>query len=217
MNERYDTLIVGSGAGGSAAAYALAHAGRRVLLLEKGRELPRDGSTLDVDKVIRQGIFKSKEHWLDKNGRTFEPEEYFNLGGKTKWYGAALARFEPHEFEAERGRWLRKRFLWYAAVVIGFSLLATTVSLVGMLIVSKALVPRALIWSTMGGLGVTLIGTVLYAIGFFKVYTRQYTRDELLRLVVRLILAAGLLGQAGNILNVELTRPLARRAYSSML
>ncbi len=101
MNEQYDTLIVGSGAGGSAAAYALAHAGRRVLLLEKGQELPRDGSTLDVDKVIRQGIFKSKEHWLDKNGRTFEPEEYFNLGGKTKWYGAALARFEPHEFEAE--------------------------------------------------------------------------------------------------------------------
>lgn len=40
MNERYDILIVGSGAGGSAAAYALARAGRRVLLLEKGRELP---------------------------------------------------------------------------------------------------------------------------------------------------------------------------------
>ena len=101
MNECYDVLIVGSGAGGSAAAYRLANAGRRVLLLEKGRELPRDGSTLDVDKVIRQGIFKSKERWFDKNGQTFEPEEYFNLGGKTKWYGAALARFEPHEFEAE--------------------------------------------------------------------------------------------------------------------
>jgi len=97
----FDALIVGSGAGGSAAAYALARGGRRVLLLEKGRELPRDGSTLDVDKVIRQGIFKSKEPWLDRNGRIFEPEEYFNLGGKTKWYGAALARFEPHEFEAE--------------------------------------------------------------------------------------------------------------------
>jgi choline dehydrogenase-like flavoprotein len=101
MNERYQDIIIGSGAGGSAAAYALARGGRRVLLLEKGRELPRDGSTLDVDKVIRQGIFKSKEHWLDRNGRTFEPEEYFNLGGKTKWYGAALARFEPHEFEAD--------------------------------------------------------------------------------------------------------------------
>jgi len=101
MNDHCDVLIIGSGAGGSAAAYALAHAGRRVLLLEKGRELPRDGSTLDVDKVIRQGIFKSKEKWLDRRGRTFMPEEYFNLGGKTKWYGAAVARFEPHEFEAE--------------------------------------------------------------------------------------------------------------------
>jgi choline dehydrogenase-like flavoprotein len=62
MNERYDYIIIGSGAGGSAAAYATwRNAGRRVLLLEKGPELPRDGSTLDVDKVIRQGIFKSKE------------------------------------------------------------------------------------------------------------------------------------------------------------
>ncbi|MCC8987657.1 MAG: NAD(P)-binding protein [Candidatus Contendobacter sp.] len=32
MNERYDSIIVGSGAGGSAAAYQLARAGRRVLL-----------------------------------------------------------------------------------------------------------------------------------------------------------------------------------------
>jgi choline dehydrogenase-like flavoprotein len=98
---QYDILIIGSGAGGSAAAYALARAGWQVLLLEKGLELLRDGSTLDVDKVIRQGLFKSKEPWLDRNGESFAPEEYFNLGGKTKWYGAALARFEPHEFEAD--------------------------------------------------------------------------------------------------------------------
>ena len=29
------------------------------------------------------------------------PEEHFNLGGKTKWYGAALLRFAAHEFEAD--------------------------------------------------------------------------------------------------------------------
>ena len=34
-------------------------------------------------------------------GRRTVPEEHFNLGGKTKWYGAALLRFAPHEFEAD--------------------------------------------------------------------------------------------------------------------
>jgi choline dehydrogenase-like flavoprotein len=97
----YDAIIIGSGAGGSAAAYRLAKAGKQVLLLEKGQELPKDGSTLDYHKVIDQGVFKSKEPWLNKQGKPFVPEEYFNLGGKTKWYGAALLRFDPTEFEAD--------------------------------------------------------------------------------------------------------------------
>ena len=101
MDNRYDYIIVGSGAGGCAAAYRLVKAGKQVLLIEKGEELPADGSTLDLQKVIRQGVFKSKEPWLDRHGRQFVPEEYFNLGGKTKWYGAALLRYGAHEFDAE--------------------------------------------------------------------------------------------------------------------
>lgn len=97
----YDTIIVGSGAGGSAAAYRLTQRGCKVLLLEKGRVLPSDGTTLNLDQVIRQGLFKSKEPWLDRNGNVFMPEEYFNLGGKTKWYGAALLRFGVDEFKAD--------------------------------------------------------------------------------------------------------------------
>lgn len=97
----YDYIIIGSGAGGSAAAYRMAKAGKQVLLLEKGQELPKDGSTQDFHKVINEGVFKSKEPWLNKQGKLFVPEEYFNLGGKTKWYGAALLRFDPTEFEAD--------------------------------------------------------------------------------------------------------------------
>jgi choline dehydrogenase-like flavoprotein len=94
----YDAIVVGSGAGGSAATWRLVRAGLRVLLVEKGSALPRDGSTLDVARVIHQGSFRSQEQWRRADGRTVVPEEYFNLGGKTKWYGAALLRFGEREF-----------------------------------------------------------------------------------------------------------------------
>jgi len=97
----YDYIIIGSGAGGCAAAYRLTLAGKRVLLVEKGGALPTDGSTLDFNQVIKKGAFKARETWLDRKGRQFAPEEYFNLGGKTKWYGAALLRYCREEFEAD--------------------------------------------------------------------------------------------------------------------
>ena len=101
MPDDNDVIIVGSGAGGSAAAYRLIKAGKRVLLLEKGGFLPRDGSTLDVKTVFRSGRFKNQEPWVDGHGKPFVPGEFYNVGGKTKWYGAALLRFSPHEFEAD--------------------------------------------------------------------------------------------------------------------
>jgi choline dehydrogenase-like flavoprotein len=102
MPSSFDNIIVGSGAGGSAAAYALANNGESVLLLERGPSLPKDGSTLSVDKVMRNHDFTSAESWQDKDGNPFTPNEFFNLGGKTKWYGAALLRFAEHEFAADR-------------------------------------------------------------------------------------------------------------------
>jgi choline dehydrogenase-like flavoprotein len=104
MNTDFDCIIVGSGAGGAAAAWQLARAGQRVLLLEKGDELPQDGSTLDVETVFRQGRFTNHEAWRDGHGRQVVPGEYFNLGGKTKWYGAALLRFGADEFSADAAR-----------------------------------------------------------------------------------------------------------------
>ncbi len=97
----YDAIIVGSGAGGAAAAYRLVQGGLRVLLLEKGAHLPRDGTTLDTQRVVLDNEFLSRETWTDEAGRLLAPEEHFNVGGKTKWYGAALARFAAAEFEAD--------------------------------------------------------------------------------------------------------------------
>lgn len=96
-----DAIVIGSGAGGAAAANRLVEAGLRVLLCEKGDELPADGSTLDVDRVMRRGEFLSREDWRDGQGRRIRPEEHFNVGGKTRWYGAALFRFSPREFNPD--------------------------------------------------------------------------------------------------------------------
>jgi len=96
-----DAIVIGSGAGGAAAAYRMVAAGMRVLQLEKGGYLPADGSTLDVERVVRRGEFLAREPWMDGRGARVVPEEHFNVGGKTRWYGAALLRFSKAEFAAE--------------------------------------------------------------------------------------------------------------------
>lgn len=98
MSDCADAAIIGSGAGGAAAAHRLAEAGLKVLLIEKGAVLPADGSTLDARIVLREGRFSNREPWTDRHGKPFVPGEFYNLGGKTKWYGAALLRFAPEEF-----------------------------------------------------------------------------------------------------------------------
>jgi choline dehydrogenase-like flavoprotein len=41
--------------------------------------------------------------WRTPDGQTLTPKEYFNIGGKTKWSGAALVRFQRDEFDADSG------------------------------------------------------------------------------------------------------------------
>jgi choline dehydrogenase-like flavoprotein len=69
--------------------------------LEKGPELPADGSTQDARAVLRERRFSNREAWADRHDKPFVPSEFYNLGGKTKWYGAALPRFGRDEFAAD--------------------------------------------------------------------------------------------------------------------
>src|SRR2546429_9438352 len=98
---QYDAIVIGSGAGGAAAAYRLVSGGMRVLLLEKGGHLPSDGTTLVVRRAVHDGQYLSREPCLHGHGHPLTPVEHFNLGGKTKRHGAALLPFSARVMTPE--------------------------------------------------------------------------------------------------------------------
>ncbi len=54
LREHYDVIVVGSGYGGSIAACRLSRAGRRVALLERGRELHPGEYPATIEEARRQ-------------------------------------------------------------------------------------------------------------------------------------------------------------------
>jgi choline dehydrogenase-like flavoprotein len=98
MSENYDVIIVGSGAGGGTLAHALAGSGKRILLLERGDFLPREMDNWDPKPVFVDGKYISKDTWFDRDGKSFQPQVHYFVGGATKLYGAALYRLRPQDF-----------------------------------------------------------------------------------------------------------------------
>jgi len=98
MTERYDVVIVGTGAGGGTLARALADSGRQILLLERGDFLPRELDNWDSKQVFVDGKYISPDTWYDSAGKPFQPQVHYVVGGATKMYGAALYRLRPADF-----------------------------------------------------------------------------------------------------------------------
>jgi choline dehydrogenase-like flavoprotein len=98
MSENYDVIIIGSGAGGGTLAHALAQSGKRILLLERGDFLPREMDNWDPKPVFVDGKYISKDTWFDRDGKPFQPQVHYFVGGATKMYGAALYRLRPTDF-----------------------------------------------------------------------------------------------------------------------
>ena len=94
----YDVIIIGSGAGGGTLAYKLVPSGKRILLLERGDFVPREKDNWDGRSVNVQGKYQAKEVWLDKDGKDLHPHTNYNVGGNTKFYGAALFRLRREDF-----------------------------------------------------------------------------------------------------------------------
>lgn len=115
MHNDYDVIIVGAGAAGGTAAGVLAEAGKRVLLLERGRglsfaQVPRDhlrnhrlaayghntGPDLDGNpRVWVDGA--GKEHVVRPNEGAYQ-NNAMTVGGGTRVYGAQAWRFMPRDF-----------------------------------------------------------------------------------------------------------------------
>jgi choline dehydrogenase-like flavoprotein len=56
MAERYDVLIIGSGAGGGTLANRLAPTGKKILILERGDWLPREARNWSVEEVVTRHL-----------------------------------------------------------------------------------------------------------------------------------------------------------------
>lgn len=96
--EKYDIIIIGTGAGGGTLAWQLAPTGKKILLLERGDYVPREKENWSSEAVFMDGRYTAKEDWYDKDDKVFHPGIHYCVGGNTKFYGAALLRFRAEDF-----------------------------------------------------------------------------------------------------------------------
>jgi choline dehydrogenase-like flavoprotein len=97
-DDRYDVIIIGTGAGGGTLAYRLAPSGKRILLLERGGYLPREPENWDSKQVFGKERYVTRETWYDRDGEAFRPHAQYYVGGNTKFYGAILFRMRERDF-----------------------------------------------------------------------------------------------------------------------
>jgi choline dehydrogenase-like flavoprotein len=102
--DSFDVIIIGTGAGGGTLARHLAPSGKRILLLERGDWLPREPSNWSAHDVFADNRYVSPDTWYDAEGKSFQPQIHYFVGGATKLYGAALYRLRQEDFGELRHR-----------------------------------------------------------------------------------------------------------------
>ena len=98
VSDSYDVIVIGSGAGGGTLVHRLAPSGKRILLLERGDWLPREPQNWLAQDVFVDNRYVSPETWYDADGKAFQPQVHYFVGGATKLYGAALYRLREKDF-----------------------------------------------------------------------------------------------------------------------
>lgn len=99
QGEKYDVVIIGSGVGGGSVALQLAGSSARVLVIERGPQLPREAQNWDPEAMFCEQRYRCTETWY-ADGRPFRPGMFYFVGGQTKFFGTAMFRFRERDFEA---------------------------------------------------------------------------------------------------------------------
>ena len=105
MNEYFDVIIIGSGAGGGTLAYALSDTAARILIVERGDFVPQEAENWDPEAVWKHRRYQTRERW--SQARRFEflppsqlvPYTHYCVGGNTKFWGSALFRLRREDFD----------------------------------------------------------------------------------------------------------------------
>src|SRR5215203_4358275 len=96
--ERYDIVIIGTGAAGGTMVHALADSGARILLLERGDFVPQEAENWIPEAVWKQLRYQTQERWIDERGHEFRPYTHYSVGGNTKFWGSVLYRLRREDF-----------------------------------------------------------------------------------------------------------------------
>jgi len=95
--ERFDIVIIGSGAGGGTIAWALGQTPARILVIERGESVPREDANWDPTAVWKHLRYRTTERWLEEDGE-FTPYTHYCVGGNTKFWGSVLYRMRREDF-----------------------------------------------------------------------------------------------------------------------
>ncbi|ACE94870.1 UNVERIFIED_ORG: choline dehydrogenase-like flavoprotein [Rhizobium esperanzae] len=100
MQQTADVVIIGSGIGGSSLAYSLAESGLKVIILERGGYLRDSVEARDDVAIFQRGFYRPAEEWLGTDGQSFLANNYYYVGGNSKFFGAVMYRYRKEDFEA---------------------------------------------------------------------------------------------------------------------
>ena len=100
QTERFDIIIIGSGAGGGTIAHALAPSSRAHPRLERGDFVPQEEENWNPEAVWKHLRYRVRERWLDRRGQEFQPYTHYCVGGNTKFWGSVLYRLRREDFQA---------------------------------------------------------------------------------------------------------------------